>query len=332
MRTIATAAALGALRQANLDLTPGRYVVLCSESEPLLGLVALLSGREPPRAGQVWVDGIAPSSWGAVRRRIAALYADEALPPADTVQAAVAKAMTARGDDGERALHVLEGAGLARLAPLAPRHLDARETRSVALALALSHHAAQLLVLHEPLTTLVPSAAVTQELDFHTSQGAIVLCTTTSPADAALLGGRWLCIELGRIDGADASPIRLGRGQWQQVLVETSDPHALARLLQASPLDLACELGGSARSLKVTGPALDITVREVVTSARQHQLEIYRIEASVPPVEALMAARAGYARGAYEAARAAALGMSAPPPPPPPPPPASGYGEPPRPQ
>jgi hypothetical protein len=89
---------------------------------------------------------------------------------------------------------------------------------------------------------------------------------------------------------------------------------------------LSSELGATPRSLKVTGPALDVTVRELVTLARQNDLEIFRIEAAVPPVEALLAARAGYARGAYEAARAAALG-ALPGPPPSLPPPAS-YGDP----
>jgi hypothetical protein len=49
--------------------------------------------------------------------------------------------------------------------------------------------------------------------------------------------------------------------------------------------------------------------------ARKHAIEIQRIEAAVPPVEALMAARAGFARGAYEASRAAALAPAVPAPP-----------------
>jgi hypothetical protein len=65
----------------------------------------------------------------------------------------------------------------------------------------------------------------------------------------------------------------------------------------------------------VTGPALDVTVREVVALARRHGLEIQRIEAAVPPVEALLAARAGFARGAYEASRNSALGGVTPTPP-----------------
>jgi ABC-type nitrate/sulfonate/bicarbonate transport system ATPase subunit len=321
MRAIAVAAGLGALRRADLDLTPGRYVVLGNEQEPLHSLVALLAGREPPRAGRVALDNIAPSTWPETRRRIAALFHDEALPPASSVLRAVAMALAARGESSERAAVVLEGAGLAHLAELSPSNLGQRETRSIALALALSHHAAELLVLHEPLTTLVPGASVAQELDFHTSNGALVVCTTTSTADATLLGGRWLCVELGRIDSREPSGLRLGQGQWQQVLIETSDPRALSRLLQENAQGLSSELGATPRSLKVMGPALDVTVRELVTLARKHELEIFRIEAAVPPVEALLAARAGYARGAYEAARAAALGTLPGPPPSLPPPP-----------
>jgi hypothetical protein len=78
--------------------------------------------------------------------------------------------------------------------------------------------------------------------------------------------------------------------------------------LRQSPHRLTTELGAAPGALKVKGPALDITVHELITLARQHGIELYRIEAAVPPVEALLAARAGFARAAYEASRAAALG------------------------
>ena len=316
MRVTATAAAWGALRKADLDLSPGRYVVLSTERAPLEDLVALLCGRHPPRTGSLTLDGGPPYAIAPLRARIACLLQDEALPPARTVQGAVAQVLAARGEDEQRGTVVLEGAGLSRLAALAPAAISARETRSIALALALAHPTAELLVLHEPLTTLIPSASVLQELDFHTSRGAVVLCTTTSPADAAQLGGRWLSVELGRIDSRELLPVRLGQGQWQQVLVEANDASALLRLLQENAPHLSCEPGTSPGELKVMGMALDVTVRELLGLARQHGLELLRIEPSVPPVEALMAARAGYARGAYEAARAAALGK----------PPSSAFG------
>jgi ABC-type thiamine transport system ATPase subunit len=307
MRAELRGAALGSLREASLDLTPGRYVALSIEREPLVSLVAVLAGREPARGGHVLLDGNAPASSPAARRQVAALFQEEALPPAPTVERSVAKALAARGAASSGAGQLLVDAGLAQLASLSPGTLGQRETRSVALALALAHETAQLLALHEPLTTLVPASFVLARLDAHTARGAIVLTATTSPADATALGGHWLCVELGRVRWETATP-RLGAGAWQQVVVETQDARALSRLLHDSPHGLSTELGASPGLLKVTGPALDVTVAELSALARQHQLELRRIQAAVPPVEALMAARAGFARGAYEASRMAALG------------------------
>lgn len=300
------AAALGQLRAADLSLAPGRYVVLSSEREPLRDLIALAAGRQAPSAGRVSLDGAAPALTPDVRRRIAALFEDEALPPAASVKAAVARALAGRGERGEQAARILEESGLSHLAGHAPRALGARETRSVALAMALSHESATFLALHEPLTTLLSSAHVLDALDRHTARGAIVLCTTSSSADANALGGSWLCIELGRLRASPEQKPHLGSGPWQQLIIEAADARALSLLLHDSPLGLTTELSAPASQLKVSGPTLDGTVREVIAIARRHGIEITRIEPALPPVEALMAARAGFARGAYEASRVAA--------------------------
>jgi ABC-type thiamine transport system ATPase subunit len=311
MHVVVRAAGLGALRQADLLLPAGRYVALSNEREPLQGLVALLSGRQAPRRGHVLLDGRAPAQSPDARRKLAALFHEEALPPARSVLLSTAKALTARGESPSGAEQLLQAAGLAALTGLAPGALNQHETRSVALALALAHASANVAVLYEPLSTLVPHAFVVAALDALTTRGALVLSATTSPADATLLGGRFLCVELGRVNSSEAVTARLGAGEWQQVLVETDDARKLSQLLLESAHGLSTELGASAQALKVSGPALDVTVRELTELARKHGIEIRRIEAAVPPVEALMAARAGFARGAYEAARVAALGGSA---------------------
>ncbi|RYZ06934.1 MAG: hypothetical protein EOO73_14195 [Myxococcales bacterium] len=315
MRAVLRGAALGALRSADLELAPGRYVALSSEREPLSELVAVLCGRTAPSRGQVLLEDVAPASSPSVRRRVASLLAEEALPPAKTVVSSAEKALAARGAKPAEAASLLEDAGLSHLAAQRPEALGTRETRSVALALALAHASADLFALHEPLATLLPASFVLPRLDAHTSRGALVLSATTSPADATLLGGAWLCVELGRVRATAGPAPRLGVGPWQQVSVETPDAKALAHLLHESPLGLSSELGASARALKITGPALDVTVREVIALCRAHGIEITRIEAAVPPVEALMAARAGYARGAYEASRVAAHAALSPYPP-----------------
>ena len=301
-------AALGKLRSADLELTPGRYVVLSSEPEALRELVVLAAGHEAPRRGGVWLDGTAPAAAPEVRRRLAALCESEALPADRTTLGSVGRALMARGAPASDATRVLGDAALAHLAELPPATLGTRETRSVALALALAHDRAELLALHEPLATSLARSHVLEALDRHTARGAIVLATTSSTADAMLLGGSWLCLELGRVRADTGATPRLGAGPWQEVLVEASDAQSLALLLHASPHGLSTELGGEPSQLKVTGPALDVTVRELIVLARQHGIEIRRLTATAPPVESLLAARAGFARGAYEAARLAALG------------------------
>jgi ABC-type transport system involved in cytochrome c biogenesis ATPase subunit len=308
MRASLRAVTLGALHGADLELVPGRYVALSNEGPPLWDLIAVLSGVQPPRSGSLLVDGVSPAASPDLRKKIAALLADESLPPASSVLRSVAQVLAARGADPSHAARVLESSELSRFAELPTAALGARETRSVALALALAHDSAELFALHEPLATLLPSALVLPRLDEHTARGALIVAATTSPADATLLGGAWLCVELGRVRATPGPAPRLGVGPWQQVLVEATDARALAQLLHDSALGLSSELGASGNSLKVVGPALDVTVREVVALARAHGIELTRIEAAVPPVEALMAARQGFARGAYEASRAAALG------------------------
>jgi ABC-type taurine transport system ATPase subunit len=320
MRAQLRAAALGLLRSADLDLAPGRYVVLGSEREPQVALVAVLSGAEQPKRGLVRLDGRSPSASPEARRKVAALLGEEALPPANTVHDSVAKALAARGGRASDAAGVLADAGLEPLAKVPPNRLAPREMRSVALALALAHEA-ELFVLHEPLTTLVAAAFVVARLDQHATRGALIVTCTTSPADASVLGGQWLSLEQGRLRAPERTTVRLGAGPWQQVLVETPDARTLSQLLLDSPHGLSTELV-SPDALSVVGPALDTTVQALLELARHHGLELRRIEAAVPPVEALLAARAGFARAAYEASRTAALGVASNQPAAPAPPPA----------
>lgn len=303
-------AAFGQLRGAIATLEPGLYALLSNEAAALADLIALVCGRVRPRTGQVLLGGSAPFGDARSRRRLAALFADEVLPPATSVRDAVAKALAARGAAPEEAERLLERAGLFALIAQSPAMLDQRELRSVALALALAHDGAELLALYEPLATLLAPSFVHAEMMRHLTRGALVLYATTSPADASTLGGHLFTVELGRLQ-PDAITPRLGVGPWQRVLVEASDARALARLLHDADSTLSTELGRAEGVLVVTGPALDVTVAAVIAAARKSNIELVRIEPAVPPVEALMAARAGFARGAYEAARMAAAGSPA---------------------
>ncbi len=87
MQALLRAAAFGQLRDASLELSPGRYVVLSNERQPLLDLVALLAGSQPPRSGRVLLDGKSPAS-------------SPDAPPQD--RRAVQRRSPAPGQDGAR--------------------------------------------------------------------------------------------------------------------------------------------------------------------------------------------------------------------------------------
>ena len=136
--------------------------------------------------------------------------------------------------------------------------------------------------------------------------------TTTSPADATTLGGSGCASSSGGCAPPGHSA-RLGAGPWQQVLVETRTrgrSRALAARVPARPVDRAGRLAGA---LKVRGSRARRHGARADSLARKHGHRAHRIEAAVPPVEALLAARAGFARGAYEAARLAASRPARPP-------------------
>jgi ABC-type sulfate/molybdate transport systems ATPase subunit len=289
MTLSASAAALGELRYVDLELSPGRYVAISTDRDALGDLVSLLTGERAPRRGRVLLEGAAPAQNPALRRHIAALLPNEALPPARTTLAAVSLALSARSEAPSRASEILESSGLSGLA--SSSRLTWREARSVALALALAHESAKLLALFEPLSTSLAPNFVLEKLDQHTERGAIVVCSTTNMADAMQLGGAILNVELGQLRGVARTAPRLGAGPWQQVLVESPDARALAQLLSDSTLGLTTTLEPGGGAFKLTGPALDVTVREALRLARESSLEITRIEPAVPSAEVLLGAR-----------------------------------------
>jgi ABC-type sulfate/molybdate transport systems ATPase subunit len=302
-----------ALRRADLQMEPGMNVVVSAERDALSSLLAVASGAEAPRVGRVEFGALAPVDSPAARRQIATLLAQEELPEAASVLESIGQVLSARGSARTPA-QVLAAHGLEPLGTLPTRALAPRELRAVALALALTHDAAELLLLDEPFATPIAGPSVSRALEAHLQRGALVLAVSASPADALRLGGRFFALELGVLSRfADGPKAELGEGPWRELVVRASDARALAaavleaRASSSAPLSL--ELGSDG-SLRVRGAPLDVAVHAVISAARAREIEIERLHTGAPPLEALLAARAGLARGAYEAARAAALGAS----------------------
>jgi ABC-type thiamine transport system ATPase subunit len=195
-------ASAGALLHAEWRFSAGKSVVLGDDSRALGALAAVASGSEAAERGRVLLDGASLEFSPAARRRVASLLADEALPPARTVELGVARILAARGDQRD-ARAVLAGFGLERWSGRRPSELDWDERRSLALSLALGHEQARAFVLYEPLaTSSVPATRVHAELERAAAGGAVVLLLTTSVDNADSLGGPSVWLERGVLRGA----------------------------------------------------------------------------------------------------------------------------------
>lgn len=178
----------GTLRSASGSFEPACTVATGDDAGALATLARVASGVAPAR-GSVLLDGRPLATSAPVRRRVASALAQEALPPARDLGHAVGRVLAARGDARSSA-SVLEPFGLAGWSRKQPDALDRDELRSVALALALAHENADLVVLYEPLSTSSLDASLVRErIAEAVAREAIVLVATASLILAQSFGG-----------------------------------------------------------------------------------------------------------------------------------------------
>jgi len=178
-------------------------------------------------------------------------------------------------------------------------NVSARETRALALALALSHPKPALLVLHEPLALvgLVQERFLLDALTRFATDGAIVLATANRVEDAARLGGEVHALERGIwLDSAES------RTPHQQVTlrVQTPDAERLAACL-AGAQEISAVIRVGASELLVRGLDLKRVASSVVSNARAASLRVSALHQDATALESLAAARAGIAHAFDEA-------------------------------
>jgi ABC-type multidrug transport system ATPase subunit len=279
-------------------LDSGSHVLLGSERDGTSSVVLLAAGLVEPAAGRVLLAGRVPFSSASTRRTIGALCAEERLPTARHAAGAVQLALHARGDT-RSALSVLDAAGLAHLAKRRMSDVSARETRALALALALSHPKPALLALHEPLALVgtVQERYVLDALLRFAANGAIVLATASRVEDAARLGGEVHALERGLwLDSAESRTPH----QQATLRVQSPDLERLAACLAGAPeISAITRIGAS--ELLLRGLDLQRVASSVVANARAASLRINALREDAPALESLAAARAGIARAFDEA-------------------------------
>jgi ABC-type multidrug transport system ATPase subunit len=227
----------GPLLGVNARFDAGITVVLGADSTALSTLVALVAGTRAPRRGAVRFAGHLPHASPELRRVSAVVLADETLPALGTVSDTVAAILAARADR-RGARPFLDEVGLADWGGRKTRDLDASERRTLALALALTHADARLVVLYEPLAAgrALGADFVRHGVARAVEAGAVVLVATQSLDDARALGGTPTLLHHGVLTSASYAQLGSPPGADQTFVVETPDARRLAAALAREPL------------------------------------------------------------------------------------------------
>jgi ABC-2 type transport system ATP-binding protein len=283
-------------------------VVLGRPSDGSEVLVELATGSRRPRSGQVRLDGVDPARSPALRRRIGSLLAREDLPPGKCVADSLGLLVGARGDPA--AARALELIGLGHWTTRGTTTLSAAETRSVMLALALSTNDPLALLLFEPLADLpgISAELVLERLHRAAASGTCVLGVTSSPRDAAALGGTLWLLERGGIVPSAPSPAGLVPGSNPEWLVRTPEARELAaRLLELPDVtEVAFDAVRSPSELRVRCLDPERASLIILETARRAGARVEALRWVVPTLDEIQAARAAALRGAYESAYHAA--------------------------
>ena len=187
------------LREASLSLDPAeRVVVLGGNGAGKTTLTRLVAGLLRPDAGSVCVAGH-PAGSSRAGRALGLLPERPILPRARSVEALLHTGLALSGARGRDPHAVLSELGLADLAPRRPRRLSQGQQRLVALALALVHDPA-LLVLDEPFTALDPEARGRVRAALAARPDTAILATAHHPDDVVGLDLRPLRLVDGRVE------------------------------------------------------------------------------------------------------------------------------------
>jgi ABC-type thiamine transport system ATPase subunit len=305
---------------ASLELDAGLHVVVGNREDGGAALVALVAGLLRPKRGTLLIDGGDPLRSPELRGRVGVLLAEEPPSSGRSVLAQVAEALSLRGDPA-KAENVLSAAGLDALASRRPNALSSAERRALALALATSLAQPSALALHEPLANIAhcQRRKIIETLNALAARGAVVLCVTASPRDAAALGGSTVLLDRGRFVRRPGLPLaeELTPGAGLTLSLRTSDPRKLAAALSAEPAVSAVVLDEQAHpgQLRASGADPERLALAVASAAQRSATLLSAIEPLLPSIDDARAATAGLWRAAYENAYRAARVPAAPAPP-----------------
>ncbi len=198
----------GEMHLSDIDLefeSGSRVVILGRTLGGKTSLLRIMAGLDRPTRGKVLVDGKDVTGVPVRKRRIAMVYQQFINYPSLTIYDNIASPLKISGmnkkEIDRRVRETAEMLHLESMLDRMPSELSGGQQQRTAIARALVKEA-HLLLLDEPLVNL--DYKLREELreelqDIFKQREAIVVYTTTEPAEALMLGGRVVVIDEGRI-------------------------------------------------------------------------------------------------------------------------------------
>jgi glycerol transport system ATP-binding protein len=219
------------LTNINLELAPGsRNVILGHTLAGKTTLLRIMAGLDRPSCGSIHVDGRDVTGVSVRKRSVAMVYQQFINYPSLTVYNNIASPLKLAGlKKNEIEKRVREAADMLHLTDLLdrlPSELSGGQQQRTAIARALVKET-ELLLLDEPLVNL--DYKLREELRFELQQiferrSAIVVYTTTEPAEALMMGGNIVVMDEGRILQVGETPTVYRNPATTRVAEIFSDP------------------------------------------------------------------------------------------------------------
>ncbi len=223
----------GEMHLADIDLTfesGSRNVLLGRTLSGKTSLLRIMAGLDRPTRGRLLLDGQDITGVSVRKRSIAMVYQQFINYPSFTVYDNIASPLKVSGMDKkeiERRVH--EAAEILHLGPMLdrlPSELSGGQQQRTAIARAIVKDA-DLLLMDEPLVNL--DYKLREELQIELQEifkkrEAIVVYTTTEPAEALMLGGNIVVMDEGRILQTGKTPAVYHHPATTRVAEVFSDP------------------------------------------------------------------------------------------------------------
>jgi ABC-2 type transport system ATP-binding protein len=286
-----------ALAGVTLNWGQGVHSVIGTQRDGGPLLLALLGGAARPRAGRLRVLEGLPTQ-ASIRKQVARLSLDTALPEALRVGEALAMAAAIRGEPPRSAADRLSVLALEGLETRLLRSISRAEARSVALVEALTSSQVRVLLVEEPLVGMDTRATgrIPQALRARAQAGCAVIVATASLRDAGELADDHVFLHRGSVVGVTSSLEALAgfSNEGARLRVVTRD------LASARALVAAVARENDIDAVEHDGISVSIRGRDILALARaagraatSAQIDPVELRVQAPTLDEARAAAAG---------------------------------------